>query len=155
MPLKHSRLGSARSHHRLRAVIVLLTGGSQGKFFSRKISYRIEASSSRSKGHPRQNFNALVMLLKQRIGNRSRVASYLMHTCPRCKYFFGVVVRSSVGKPARAVRGVCVRCRYQLSWKLICGRRSTYPDASNRPQTRVLTLIKSAVSGSPQDRKSV
>ena len=50
------------------------------------------------------------------------MASYLMHTCPRCKYFLGVVVRESiVGKTARPIRGVCIRCRYQLSWKLIPG----------------------------------
>ena len=50
------------------------------------------------------------------------MASYLMRTCPRCKYFLGVVVRQSrFGKTVRPIRGVCVRCRYQLSWKLIQG----------------------------------
>ena len=91
-----------------------------------------------------KNFNTLVMLLKQNFGRDVQVTSYLMHACPRCKYFLGVVVReSSGGGIARSVRGVCVRCRYQLSWKLIPGRRSTYLHGSNPPQARTLTLIKS------------
>jgi hypothetical protein len=33
------------------------------------------------------------------------MASYLMHACPRCKYFLGVVVReSNVGEKARPIR---------------------------------------------------
>ena len=52
-----------------------------------------------------KNFNGLVTLLKQIICKDVRMASYLMHTCPRCKHFLGVVVReSNVGKTARPIR---------------------------------------------------
>ena len=51
------------------------------------------------------------------------MASYRAHTCPRCKHYLGVVVHElSAGKKARAVSAVCLRCRYQLDWKLIPGR---------------------------------
>jgi hypothetical protein len=51
------------------------------------------------------NFNALVTLPKQIISKDVRMASYLMHACPRCKYFLGVVVReSNVGEKARPIR---------------------------------------------------
>src|SRR5215510_3192727 len=61
-----------------------------------------------------------------------------MHSCPRCKHLLDVVVgESRVGKTTRSIRGVCVRCWYQLSWKLIPGRllrrpvRSAYLHVSN------------------------
>ena len=57
-----------------------------------------------------------------------RRAIYLMHSCPRCKHFLDVVVGDlRVGKTTRSVRGVCVRCWYQLSWKLIPGRLLRHP----------------------------
>ena len=99
-------------------------------------------------------FNALVTLLKQSIGKSASVASYLTHTCPRCKYFLGVVVREpSVGGKARSVKGFCLRCRYQLNWKLIRGTlfrhslRASYLHGSEHPPTRpeqrrTLSLVK-------------
>ena len=114
--------------------------------------------SRSAKRYPRSGkFNALVTLLKQNISKGISMARYLTHTCPRCKDFLGVVVREpSVGRTARSVRGFCLRCRYQLNWKLISGRlfrhpvRSSYPHGSERPpirakQRRTLSLIKPGV----------
>ena len=126
--------------------------------------------SGSAKRRPRSgNFNALVTLLKQNIHKGIKMASYLTHTCPRCKHFLGVVVREpSVGRTARSVRGFCLRCRYQLNWKLFSGRlfrhpvRSSYPHGPERPQTRAeqrrtLSVIKPKVLGplSYQNPKSI
>src|SRR5215467_7681907 len=42
-----------------------------------------------------------------------------MHSCPRCKHLLDVVVgESKVGKTTRSIRGICVRCWYQLSLEI-------------------------------------
>jgi hypothetical protein len=73
-----------------------------------------------------------------------RMAAYLAHTCPKCKDYLGVVVHElRPTKTGRAVRAVCIRCRYQLDWKLIPGRlrsarhplRSTHPRRSEMVNT--------------------
>jgi hypothetical protein len=68
-----------------------------------------------------QKFSRPCHVTETILGKGIGMASYLMRNCPRCKYFLGVVVKSRVGKAARPIRGVCVRCCYQLSWKLIPG----------------------------------
>ena len=98
-----------------------------------------------------KNFNTPIMFLKQNMSRGLRVTSYLMHACPRCNYFLCIIVRaSSVDRTARSARGICIRCRYQLSWKLITGKRSAYSYNPDRAQTRILKLIKPAALGSPE-----
>jgi hypothetical protein len=52
----------------------------------------------------------------------TEMAKHLARNCPRCGDFFGVIL----GKPlpdsiAFPIKGCCMRCGYQIDWKLIPG----------------------------------
>jgi hypothetical protein len=51
------------------------------------------------------------------------MAHYFSRPCPRCGSFFGLVLRQpSSQRGVLSVDGLCVSCRYGISWALVRGR---------------------------------
>jgi hypothetical protein len=49
---------------------------------------------------------------------------HLARTCPRCGGFFGLMVGSTSPEGnVSFIRGACLRCGYQIDWRLIRGGR--------------------------------
>jgi hypothetical protein len=81
--------------------------------------------------------NGLLNSIDDEMLTLRQMTKYVVRTCPKCGDFFGVIL----GKPSHEsksfpIQGWCMRCGYQLDWKLILGSgpsRKRYSSFESEP----------------------